>query len=302
MAAEAYFGANKIVYDYGAESETTSPIVRACLYERNMHDRWLLYKALDEVDFAMLCGHVTALKYVDKVGVANTITFMRDPLQRLASEYAHFCRNYNYTESLDSFMRIPEMQNKMHNFLNGVPLEAIGVVGITESYSESLDIINKRFGWGLGCCEENRCGDKALREHVVNKDNIALFNSLNHGDIELYGLASWLLETRIKISEEGGRFVHGKIQVVTVDVIDGWAWWEGFSDDPVDIEVWVNNVLVSSTQAVIHRPGLSFLSPPRGGYVGFSVPISIGKGDCVNCRVAETGQWLSRDSIVVGAG
>ena len=74
--------------------------------------------------------------------------------------------------------------------------------------------------------------------------------------------------------------------------VAGWAWWSGGSDEPVEVEIWINEELADTVPALERRPGLCHLMPPRGGYVGFHLPVELKSGDKVRCRVARTGQWF----------
>lgn len=298
-AAEDYFGMDAIAFDYGRHSEHTHPLVNEHLYLQSSPDRWSFYRALNDRSVSLLGGHVGVNRFVDGVGVNNTLTFFREPLQRTASEYAHSCRHHDYKGSFRDFFDRAVMRNRLSKTLGGIAIEALGFVGLTERYAESLALINDLYGWELARREENMAGDKPAHVHTVAADDERDFYLQNEEDVALFALTQWLLETRLALHARGLPYVHGKIQQLTATRVNGWAWWSSDRDEPVSVEVWVNDELLTTVPALDLRPGLVWLGLPRGGHVGFSAAIDAQVGDRVNCRVAETGQWFQPEPMVV---
>lgn len=298
-AAEAAFSADRILYDYGKQSVETSDLARRFLYETGREDRWGFYRALDAMDVALVGGHVGATRFVDGFGVDRSITFLREPLQRMASEYRHFCRHYGYEDTFRAFFSRPVMRNRMHKMMQGVPLEALGIVGLTERYEDSLDLVNRLYSWSLEVREDNLANEQACVPHEVDAEDEALFYRQNAPDVALYELACALFETRMDLLRRGRDYVHGKVAAAHPNRVTGWAWWAGERDDPVAVEVCVNDRAMKMVSAVELRPNLLRLAPPRGGHVGFSAQVDAQAGDRVSCRVAETGQEFPPEGVTV---
>lgn len=291
LGAEQSFVNSKIIYDYGKASSETSAIVQQWLYQQTA-DFWQFGQVLHDAQAALLGGHVNINRFVSLLGAGNSVTFLREPLQRMASEYAHFVRHYEYKGSFHDFYSRPVMHNRQSKILHGVDVEAVGFVGLTERYADSLDLLNARYGIEILQREDNR-GKKSLDAvHEISAEDEAELKQLNKRDIRLYEQAVALFDQRYTMHQDGKPWAHARLVEVKPGRIAGWAWWAGESDDPVTVEVWANGKHLDSVTAVELRPGLCRLLPPRGGYVGFHLPVKLQSGDQVQCRVASTGQWF----------
>lgn len=289
LGAEQSFEKKNIVYDYGKESSETSEVTLEHLYRRRS-DFWEFGKACSERRAAMVAGHVNAGRFVSLFGVGKTLTFLRDPIQRMASEYAHFVRHYDYQGSFQEFYSRPVMQDRQSKILNGVDLEALGFLGLTERYSESLELLNARFAIQIPQRDDNRGKPSLEASHEISGEDDAELKRLNKRDIALYQHAVELFEARYRLFQADQPWAHARLTEVNAQRVAGWAWWAGDSDAPVEVELWINGQQEGIVSAVDHRPGLCRLLPPRGGYVGFHLPVKLEPGDQVQCRLAATGQ------------
>ncbi|WP_416137636.1 hypothetical protein ACM26W_14265 [Halomonas sp. HK25] len=291
LGAERYFGRESIVYDYGKDSSATTPFAIEPLYQEPK-DFWQFKKRCEQNDAAMVGGHVNANRFISLFGAGQSLTFLRDPLQRMASEYAHFIRHYEYKGSFHGFYSRPIMHNRQSKILHGVDVEAIGFVGLTERYAESLEVLNARYAIEIPQREDNRGRKRLEAQHQITAEDEAEFHRLNKRDIRLFDQVAELFDKRYRLFQAGKPWAHARLVEVQPQRITGWAWWAGEGDEPVAVEVWVNGVLADTVTAVELRPGLCRLLPPRGGYVGFHLPVKLSPGDRVQCRVASTGQWF----------
>lgn len=290
-AAEQVYGARRIVYDYNHRSAETSPLVQEFIYEKQAPDPWGLLAACGKSNVAFIGGHFRADKYTPLCGVNNTITFLREPIQRLVSEYRHFVRHNGYKDTLESFYRLPRMQNRMTSILARVPLEALGFLGTTERYSECLALLDQRLCVQLPRREDN-VGDRSSNELLeVSDDHRQEMLELNDKDVQLFRRAEWLLEQRLALFNEGKPWVHGVVTETRPRKIAGWAWAD-LGDAPVDVEIRVNDEVVAVAPATAYVPALARWSVPRAGFVGFECRGSFAVGDKVECRILKTGQLL----------
>ncbi|MGY4877589.1 hypothetical protein ACLUEY_06840 [Vreelandella aquamarina] len=291
LGAEQYFSRERIVYDYGPNSDETSSLVQKLLYV-DQPDFWQFRQALLAKNPAMVAGHVPAARFVSLFGVENTIAFAREPLQRIASEYAHFVRHMNYQGSFREFYSQPSMHNRQRRALQGMNLEAFGLLGVTERYSESLDMLNARFATCIPRREDNQGKEELKAEHRLDQEDVTELQRLNHRDIVLYQNALALFDSRYAMFKANQPWVHARLVEANTHRVSGWAWWAGNRDAPLEVEIWMNGELSSTVLAVEFRKELCRLLPPRGGYVGFHLPMKLSPRDQVQCRVAETGQWF----------
>tara|TARA_Y100001001_G_scaffold163790_1_gene193881 strand:+ start:30968 stop:31930 length:963 start_codon:yes stop_codon:yes gene_type:complete len=296
LAAEEVFGASRIVYDYGKAAQETSDIVHRHVYEEP--DLWAFHEACKAQNAAMVGGHMNCNKFVGAMGVANIVTFVREPLQRIASEFEHFVRVKGYQGSFQEFYSQPKMQNRLTRAFKDVPVYAAGFVGVTERYDESLQMLNALTGMGIPVKQENLGKGQVGAVHEFTRDDLEQLRQLNKQDLRLYRRCLALFEERKELFEQGKPFVHGRLTQAAPKRIAGWAWWEPVaSEQSVEVEVFVNGQFQRSVRAVDFMPNLLKIRPPRGGYVGFHLPMSLQVGDVVSCRVHETGQLLGEIEV-----
>lgn len=289
LGAERHFGKECIVYDYGKDSPSTSPLTIETLYSEHK-DFWCFKSLCERKGASMVGGHVNANRFVSLFSVGETLTFLREPLQRMASEYSHFVRHYEYKGSFHDFYSRAIMHNRQGKILHGVDVEAIGFVGLTERYAESLTVLNSRYAIDIPQREDNIGRKRLEAKHEISADDVTEFQRLNKRDIRLYDQVAELFDQRYRLFLEGKPWAHARLVEVKPLRIAGWAWWAEESNEPVSVEVWVNGKHQDTVTAVELRPGLCRLLPPRGGYVGFHLPLKLNPGDKVQCRVTSTGQ------------
>lgn len=289
LGAEDYFPPSSIEYDYGYKSPNTTRLVKELVYERKK-DFWEFGKHVVESRKCMVGGHVNINRFLPFLGVENTVSFLRDPLRRMYSEYSHFVRHYEYKGSFHDFYSRPMMHNRQSKMLQGVDLEAIGFLGITENYNESLEMLNNRYSLNILQRKDNRDKSRIRKGGDVSSEDVNEFSRLNKRDIAVYKNVHELFDYRYSFFKKNLAWVHARLVEAKPGRIAGWAWWEGDCDDPVEIEVWANGEYLDTVSAVEFRPALCRHLPPRGGYVGFHLPVKLAVGDKVQCRVASTGQ------------
>jgi hypothetical protein len=299
LGVEEHLGQKSIIYDYGLKAKETSDIFRELLYGE-VSDSWHFYMECQNQGIGFVGGHVGIRRFVSGFKIGNSVTFVREPLQRVVSEFQHFVRHYGYEGTMMDFCTRPVMQNRQSQLLQGVPLEAIGFIGVTERYEESIELINARFSWSVAVREDNNFRDLANGEHdQLNESEEKELRQLNQKDIALYRQCTKLFDTRYKLYQSGLRFCHARIQQSSVQNVSGWAWWEDGSDKPVEVELLLNGEPTKKKFATDLRPGLCWLYPPRGGHIGFSFPKAAKEGDTVQCIISETGQCFPSKPISI---
>ncbi|MBN1007307.1 sulfotransferase family 2 domain-containing protein [Amphritea pacifica] len=290
-AAEDYYGLEHVCYDYAPHSRETSAIVIQNVYEKKDHFSFL--NKLNENSIEFLSGHVNANKYIDILGARNSVVFMRDPIQRVLSEYNHFVRNFGYEDDFKSFYTKPPFINRLKRMLSGVPIQAIGFVGLTENYSDSLNQINARYATKIPNLELNKGRSQTSNPYEFDPEDLQVLENLNQEDIELYRQCVELFDQRAVLWQSGKPYVHATLQQVSHKSLSGWAWWD-ISDESVVVEVLVEDRVLGEAEAKDLRPGILRLGLPRLGYVGFhfQYPDELPTGTKLTCRVKETGQVI----------
>ena len=184
---EKYFGEAQVVRDYGPHSEGTSEVVRDCLYggEASKGPE-VLVDRIRRSQARILIGHFPLKKYAEFFAPEDIITFVRNPLIRLCSEYLHRTNNQSFEGTISEFMHRPGSQSLQTRFLTG--LSADSFIGVTEKYKESLRRINTANDWKLSSGKKNvgrKGGGKAFAENL-SENELDIFYRLNQEDLQLY--------------------------------------------------------------------------------------------------------------------
>ncbi|MBY6206124.1 MULTISPECIES: hypothetical protein [Halomonas] len=300
LGVQQALGNQHIVYDYGLEAQGTHALVRQYMYE-GRDNVWQFYRSCVDMQAKMVAGHVNAVKYLPVCGATQTLTFLRDPLQRAASEYWHYQRHDRYKMSFSEFIRLEGFLNRQLAVLRGVDPEAIGVIGLTERYSESLEIINTRYDIDVPQRQENLAAPRLGARYDIDPDDERDFLELNAREVELYQHCCKLFDVRMQLYRQNLPFSHCKMTRCDIQGVAGWAWWETESDDQVVVEVLVNGERVVTVPATQSCSDVQSWRAPRSGCVGFKVAIKLSAGDEVQCRVADTGQCFPIEPYRIAA-
>lgn len=139
-------------------------------------------------------GHFYTSKYSQAFPQASYVTFLREPVSRVISNYQYLAEHseinhpaidkfHKYKPSLNEWIEWPETQNLQSHVLDE-PLDAFAFIGITERFDVSLQMFDHRFGTRLGALDSlNLNVSKPL---VVGPRVRARISRLNAEDAELY--------------------------------------------------------------------------------------------------------------------
>lgn len=287
-------GREYVCRDYGAGNPETSAIVNHCVYEKS--DFWEFKKQFADSGYRFITGHFGAQRYLPVFPTGNMITFLRDPLQRAVSEYHHLVKHAGYEHSLEHYYRSPEFINRQHNMFRGVPWVALGFIGITELYKESLELLEHSFGLDIPQLQSNTGRDNWREPYQLTEEQDNEFRKLNAADFRFYNLARTQLEWRSRQYRAGESFVSGMITEYRENILYGWAFSRA-DDAPVTVRVVVNGEIKADVLAKGFRQGMRAFDVPRGANVGFSIKLpGLTNEDQVECFVAATGQPLANSS------
>ncbi|NYT74349.1 sulfotransferase family 2 domain-containing protein [Halomonas sp. QX-2] len=295
-SAESFYGREKIVYDYSPSSEETSNIINKWIYEKK--DPLNFFEEFSCLNYSLLSGHVNASKYIHLLGAQQTVSFFRDPVQRVVSEYYHFVRNNNYKGDLPSFYRKPQFINRQTKIMHGVPFESVGFFGLTEEYEISLEMLNSLYGLSIKSIKLNMGRKDQTVDYKLSDEERIEIEALNEDDIVFYQKVKNNFRERYSLFRNGETYVHGLVQQLSPKKISGWAWY-AMNSSVVSLNILVDDKHVSTIECKELRPGLLRLSPPRNGYVGFQYNFSepLLSGSIVKVVVVETGQLLTNQEI-----
>jgi hypothetical protein len=162
---------------------------------------------------ACIFGHYMPLKYSQlfRTRECRLVTWMRDPIERMVSNYHFIFEHYrlrglapgqsrivdeNWT--LEQFMFSPSYRNYSSQFLWGVPLKRFDFVGLVEHYDEDLAYFGEKyFGRSLSAYREKQ---NAKRPDCPFLDEPRLRQSaekFHARDMRLYRLAVEMRAKRV---------------------------------------------------------------------------------------------------------
>jgi hypothetical protein len=158
---EMHYG-NRFMHDYSDLPINTPPEERHKMAEASFEksSQTLKWK-FKHRKVSCIHGHFIPYKYAGLVGKKNVqfVTWLRDPLERLASHYHFWFRHYNAETtpgllhrkvveenwSFEDFCFSEEMKNFYAQFLWKFPITQFDFVGITEHFDEDIHYFAKQF-------------------------------------------------------------------------------------------------------------------------------------------------------------
>ena len=299
VAAERYFGKEHVFYDYGPKANETNPDIRTLDYEKR--DRFSAgMKIVEKAKF--LTGHINHPKYAPFIPAKNAITFVRDPIQQVRSHYEHFTRHHRYKRSFSEFVNEPRFKNVQYKAFQGTWPDAIGFIGLTERYNESLALINKMYSIDIQGLDINKNTEKKSSSYELSDEEIALIKKHNKEDFKLYEYALTRFERQKLAIESDSPFIrYGKTSMATSHegkMMKGWAA-DYDSQAPVAIEVRVGKKKIVELSASEYRSTANERNVHRKGFVGFSFtyPKKLKDGTQVDFIIKRTDEVLLSDIV-----
>jgi len=294
-AARQHFGIPHCDFDYGAEAKETSDRVRT--HALNAKDPFALLQSMQQDRSRLLSGHVEAKRYAHLFDATQILSFVRQPLQQVVSHHAHLQRLQGYAQDVLTFAARAQGAGLQCAMLAGVPIEAMGVVGVTERHAQSVKAINAALGIELKSLQSNLNPQKPLNDvYTLNEAELARLNVLSAKDHALYAKANRLLDARLHAIEHGQAFVNGGISGIAGRHVEGFAFCAN-STDPVTVKLFAEGRSVGVATSVNYIERMALLHVPRRGHVGFRIPLPDGLAEDapgLEVQVASTGQVLHR--------
>lgn len=118
----------------------------------------------------------------------NTVTFVRDPVERAISQY-NFWKNLGRdVPSFEDYVETTDHQNLQSRTLRNIDLTEIAVVGVTDRLGEAIDLVNRRFGVNLQTLRSNKTTWRPwkIKRSELAPAIISRIEQLNADDMALY--------------------------------------------------------------------------------------------------------------------
>ncbi len=266
--------AERLLFDYGPKSNETSEIIKNAIYKGGPSSDLV---ALRQSNICFISGHFHDTKiridgYAKLFPQADIVTFVRDPIKRIISEFYHFRDNHNYEGEFDEFIRNPNFINRQNRALCGFALDSLAFIGLTEKYEESIAAFNRRYGMSVRCIWTNS-RDVSKGDIEFSERDIEAFCKLNIQDIELYNHAVSRFWTNAKYPKAAMCDLPRFQFAVRRTEIGGVVGWVVDYDNhtPVTVVVVVEGRQVLSCPASLYRPDTIKAGLHRTGYCGFKI-------------------------------
>lgn len=287
---EEIFG-DGLYCDYGADI-ATSPIVSDYIQNRQAFYEFGSFLS-EQHKPVCLSGHYSVKKYAPFFYIKNIMLFLRNPVQRVISNYEHMRRVDGITESLESFCCNPLYMNLQSRSLGRVPFNLIGFIGLQEYYRESLQLLSFQLGLQVKESFLNINKERVEEKYKVDVDLRKLIGSNNQEDLVLYKRVKEIFLQRYELYSTGSVYIHGAIIEKTKYKIVGWAINQN-SELPVELAIYVDGKEVGHVIANEYRPELRTWNVGRQAYIGFelSFEVPLTRDSIVECIVVDNGQEL----------
>jgi hypothetical protein len=145
-------------------------------------------------DVEMVHGHVRPTQLLGAFPHAALVTWLRDPVQRLFSEYRFLhdhpddanvlSRLVSQGASFVDFAEHPGALNRMTWFLDGLPLSRFAFLGISELFDQELDRLERSLGLALR--HYHRANASSRKDAELTPTIRAHIEALNVPDYRLY--------------------------------------------------------------------------------------------------------------------
>lgn len=132
----------RMLYDYGNESQESTP----ALTEINPMKLTPESEVFDTDKFNFICGHISYGKYAHCIPPDSVVSIVRNPIERVISEYQHLRRHEKYTCSFAEFSSTPFQQNKQWRMLRGTEKKPGALIGLTSHYKYFAEVFSNRLG------------------------------------------------------------------------------------------------------------------------------------------------------------
>lgn len=173
----------RMLYDYGESSTETSHELINVAPQLLKHDNPIFHD--DKYNF--LCGHVDYHRYGHCVAPSNVISIVRNPVERIVSEYQHLKRHGGLTASFQEFCSEAVQQNKQWRLLRGLSEASGALFGLASHYKYFVELFAEKYSLQLDTISTNIApqSDSEDRFNITPKE-IAKAYQLNSKDMALF--------------------------------------------------------------------------------------------------------------------
>ena len=153
----------RMLFDYGKTNPESSPELIALAPEHVAPELEIFHA--DKLN--VICGHVAYRKYRHCVAPERVLSIVRNPVERVISEYQHLRRHRGLVADFAAFCATPRQQNKQWRMLRGLRPRGGGLVGLTSHYAPFLEAASRRLGFEVKSMAVNEAPASDAAERVT---------------------------------------------------------------------------------------------------------------------------------------
>lgn len=151
-----------MLYDYGKESREST----LALTEMNPLELTPESEVFDADKFNFICGHISYGKYAHCVPPGSVVSIVRNPIERVVSEYQHLKRHEGYNGGFAEFSSEPFQQDKQWRMLKGLTQKHGALIGLTSHYKYFVEVCSRRLGLPMESILTNRAPKSDTEDRI----------------------------------------------------------------------------------------------------------------------------------------
>jgi hypothetical protein len=148
--------------------------------------------------YDIIHGHFVTDKYLGLFPVEEFVAFFRDPYQQAVSHYWFLLRNpqrehleekmfHEAKMTLHDYLSWDAFNDHQSQYLGGLSIDDLAMVGLSEEFYRSVDLFNAKFGRNLrGGSFHNVNPDTEGGEYKIDEEIRKLVDKHRGADVELY--------------------------------------------------------------------------------------------------------------------
>lgn len=191
-----------IFFDYGEDSSETSPEIKYLFYSNIEPSIKMFDVFIRNNKPIVIFGHFKSKKYKNYLKSSKLYTFIREPYERVLSEYFHHRMIYDLDLDFENYVKENQYSNVITQYLDDVDLEKFTYVGDSRNFTSDLKLIlnieNKKLNFfEVFMYKIFKSNTSLVKNHtatllkenpnIINKEDLRkIFDKSNYKDNELY--------------------------------------------------------------------------------------------------------------------
>lgn len=172
-----------MLYDYGEESSESNPGLMKIESKTLTPDNDLFLA--EKIN--MICGHITHGKYAHCVAPDSIISIIRNPIERLVSEYQHLKRHAGLTACFTDFSSRKFQQNKQWRMLQGLDTKQNALIGLTSHYKYFVEMFSSKLELPMKIITINKAPASDTEDRLnISSSEIRSAYQYNKKDVDFF--------------------------------------------------------------------------------------------------------------------